>query len=216
MSRPRRRIFGPLFYSTLILAIVAMAYTGVVTTLEGDSWRTFKERQEIKDLVGRLRDKDPVVRESSMRLLVTKGSEVALPYLLEAARDPQSDARSLACQVLVEVYADPAVVVPALAAAASDDRDTVRLESARDFGRMHANEAKRVRSGPATPELTSDLKANSLETLSRLLKDRASEVRAAAAESLGSSPPTRRRSPASSRLPATRTEPSDSPRRGHF
>jgi HEAT repeat protein len=120
-----------------------------------------------------------------MRLLVTKGSEVVLPYLLEAARGPRSDARSLACQLLVEVYADPAVVVPVLAAAAGDDRDTVRLETARDVGRMHAYAAMSVRSGYAAPGLTSDLKANSLETLSRLLKDRASEVRAAAAEAHG-------------------------------
>jgi HEAT repeat protein len=175
MSRPRRRMFGPLLYSTLILAVLMIAYTGIVSTLQGDFWRSVRERQEVNDLVGRLRDQDPAVREWSMRHLVTKGPEVALPYLVETARDPNSGSRLLACQLLIHAYADPAIVVPVLVAAARDDRDVVRSEVARDFGPVHAQ------AGRLTPEL----KAQSLETLGRLLEDPASEVRAAAAESLG-------------------------------
>ncbi len=175
MPRPRRRMFGPLLYSTLVLAVFAIAYTGIESTIQGDFWRSVRERQDVKDLVGRLQDRDPLVREWAMRQLVTKGPEVARPYLLETARDPNGGSRLLAFQLLIHSFADPAVVVPVLVSAALDHRDAVRVEVARDFGRVN------VQAGRLTPEL----KARSLETLGRLLDDPASEVRAAAAESLG-------------------------------
>ncbi len=180
MSRRRRRLFGPLFYSTLALAFLATAYTGVVT-IGGDLVRKAEERQQMKSIVGMLRDTNPSTRETGAKLLITKGREVALPYLLESARDPHSKARALACQSLVQEYADPRVVIPVLAAAADDDREEVRIEVARDLGRVHAY----ARLVVASSSVPTDLKSTCMTVLIRLLKDRAGEVRTAAAGTLG-------------------------------
>ncbi len=54
----RRRVFGPLFYATLVLAFIATAYTGFVTVGK-DLMRTATERQEITHFARMLRDTHP-------------------------------------------------------------------------------------------------------------------------------------------------------------
>ena len=48
----------------------------------------------MKSIVGMLRDTNPSTRKTGAKLLITKGREVVLPYLLESARDPHSKARA--------------------------------------------------------------------------------------------------------------------------
>ncbi len=177
-------MFGPLLYSTLGVALIAWAYTGAVTFFE-EILRPARERQEIRSLAEALGDMNPIARENAARLLVAKGPEAVLPYLLEAARDPQSKGRALACRSLAQVQSDPSVVVPVLIAASDDVHEEVRLEVARDLQRVNVSAALVVRSRSVAPGLPPDLKAISLETLCRLITDRESGVRAAAAEALG-------------------------------
>ncbi len=184
MTRRRRRLFGPLLYFTLILAVIATAYTGIVT-VGGDLTRTAMERRQMKDIASMFRDTNSVMRESGAKILLTKGVEVSVPYLLEAAHDPRSEIRALACRSLVQAYADPRVAVPVLNAATGDAQEEVRLEAARGLGRVRAYAAVVGRSNWAGGDPTAHSQVNSVETLSHLLKDPASSVRAASAESLG-------------------------------
>ncbi|HLH28601.1 MAG TPA: HEAT repeat domain-containing protein, partial [Acidimicrobiales bacterium] len=129
MSRPKRRLFGPLFDSTLVVALLAAVYAlflQVAPMLEA-----IRDRRLVASQAAMLRAAEPAVRESAVNLLVARGPEVSLPILRDAARDPRGEVRALACQYLVKVGGDPSETVPVLIAAAGDDREDVRIEAAR-------------------------------------------------------------------------------------
>jgi HEAT repeat protein len=185
MSRPRRRLFGPLLYSTLVVAVLAVVYTA--------SWQVapifdaINDRRELASQVELLRAADPVAREQAARLLVTRGPAVSLPILRDAARDPRGEVRALACRSLVQGGGEPSATVPVLTAAAGDDREDVRIEAARGLGRvvvycsiLKGSRSASGESGGWTPTLRDE----ALGAVRRLLKDRSSLVRAEAAGAL--------------------------------
>ena len=209
MARQRRRIFGPLLYSTLVLAVIATATTWVVT-VGADRMRTAGEREQLNAFATMLQNANPAIRERGAKFLLTKGPEVALPYLLEAARDPHSAARALACRSLVEAFADPAVVAPVLIAAAGDDRDEVRLEVARGLGRVRLHGALASGRSESPHE---DEEPRNPEPFAQGIRAARSGPRRSRRSA--SSSPTRQRPPALPQPPATKTEPYALPQRGH-
>jgi HEAT repeat protein len=185
MSQPRRRLFGPLLYSTLVLALLAAvyaAYLQVTPVLE-----MIADRRQVASLVEMLRAAEPATRENAANLLVSRGPEVSMPILRDAARDPRGEVRALACQFLVKGGSDPSETVPVLIAAADDVREDVRVEVARGLGRVPLNRTiprgTRATSG-ASGGLMPALRDDALRTVRRLLKDRSGAVRAEAAGAL--------------------------------
>jgi HEAT repeat protein len=172
-------------YSTLVGALLATVYAA---SLQVDEWlKPISDRREVASLVELLRAADPAAREQAARLLVTRGPEVSLPILRDAARDPRGEVRALACRSLVQGGGEPWETVPVLIAAAGDDREDVRIEAARGLGRVvvHRSILKGSRSasgesGGWTPALRDEV----LGAVHRLLKDRSSLVRAEAVGAL--------------------------------
>ncbi len=185
MSRPKRRLFGPLFDSTLVVALLAAVYAlflQVAPMLEA-----IRDRRLVASQAAMLRAAEPAVRESAVNLLVARGPEVSLPILRDAARDPRGEVRALACQYLVKVGGDPSETVPVLIAAAGDDREDVRIEAARGLGRAAVSRAlpRGTGAGPGGPGgWTPELRDDAIRAVRRLLKDRSSPVRAEAAGAL--------------------------------
>jgi HEAT repeat protein len=176
----RRRVFGPLFYSTLVVALLALAFTAFLRALPA-----LEERHELRAAVDQLRNPDAGIRESAAVRLARRGDEAGLARLIEAARDPSAEVRASACRGLVAGQANPRVVVPVLVVAAKDTRDEVRLEAARGFGRVvDLATYFALPTAGAPGGLSPELRTECVDALRRLLGDRAYEVRAAAADAL--------------------------------
>jgi HEAT repeat protein len=205
MAKPRRRLFGPLFYSTVVIAFLSTGYTAVVVgwaTVE-ESLRKRSVLREEQALIASLRTNDSKVREGALAALMEKGSKAVVPYLLEAANDPRGDLRVLAYRYLVETDAGGEVVVPILAAAAGDRDENVRSEAVLAFRRLLLANSMRLIpvSAPVVQagriivipirEMTPALRGLSIKALRPLLKDRANTTRIAAADALGQLGPDR-------------------------
>jgi hypothetical protein len=128
MSRPRKKIFGPLLYSTLIVAAVAVVYTGLMRVLP-----KLDESRLVRSLVAELRGDNPRGRESAAIALLRRGSDVAVPYLIEAARDPRGEVRAMACRCLVNMGPEPSTVVPCWSSRRAMKTKTSDLRSRSDW-----------------------------------------------------------------------------------
>jgi HEAT repeat protein len=182
MSRPRRRMFGPLFYITVTVAVLLAGYVqleSLGTALA--AW--LRERS----LMQTLHADDSRVREAAIVTLMRNGSSKIVPLLVEAARDPRSEQRALACRYLVTAGTRPEEAVPILVAASSDTDPIVRFEVASSFGHLVRGNvfgmAQLASPSSGTPAV--DLRAASIVALRRLLKDPVGTTRVAAAEGLG-------------------------------
>jgi HEAT repeat protein len=181
MSRPRRRMFGPLFYTTVVVAILLTALTEVYT-----GFPMVTEWLRERSLIRSLRADDSGEREAAATTLVKLGSGSAVPQLIAAARDPRADLRAIACRYLIRAGAELGVVVPILVAAANDVAENVRYEAACAFGGLIAtSEPRRAQlivtsHGEASPRLRSA----SIKALRRLVHDQTTPTRIAAADAL--------------------------------
>jgi HEAT repeat protein len=190
MSRPRKRLFGPLLYSTLVAALLVAVYAAFLHV--EPMLDRLEDRRQLASLVEMLRAAEPATRENAANLIVTRGPVVSLPILRTAAHDPRGEVRALACQFLVKGGGDPSETVPVLIAAAGDQREDVRVEVARGLGRVSLYRTilrgARATSG-ASGGLTPVQRDDALRTVRRLLKDRSGPVRAEAAGALAESGP---------------------------
>jgi HEAT repeat protein len=180
MSQPRRRMFGPLLYSTAAVALLLFTLVQIGPKLP----KQVVEWQRERALIAALRANDSREREAAAAALVRMGSKRALPYLIDAANDSRSEVRMLACRYLAESSMEREVLVPSLIAAASDIDPSVRQEAALALGRIEQAAtlqfAVTSTGGPAP-----GLRTESQSALRLLLKDQASAARVAAADALG-------------------------------
>src|SRR5262249_34481168 len=186
MSRPRRRLFGPLTYSTLVLALLVAIYDVVLNApqwLEGAS-KALYERRAVQSLADSLRVADPALRERAARQLMARGPDVYKPVLRDAAGDPRGEVRALACRFLVEGWSEPSEVVPMLTAGGGDGQGLARRGAAQGMGRLAQGGRIRPGSGSLPGAPAPAQRDDVLRTLRRLLKDSSSLVRAEAARSL--------------------------------
>lgn len=180
MSGPRRRTFGPLFYWTLALGAIVAGFS-IVSRLQS----TIADRREMQSDIERLRSRDLMVREQAASQLEWRDRDVCMRIMVEATRDSWSTTRFLACRSLVKLGADPSVVVPVLAAGAADQEDMVRVETAHTLGTIAGLALVANRSySEARAVSAAALRGESLRMLGRLLNDRSSVVRGAAAAAL--------------------------------
>jgi HEAT repeat protein len=171
MSRPRRRMFGPFFYITVVIAVLLTAVVEIETFRPA-----IAEWLQERSLIRSLRADDSREREAAASALVSRSPSSSAPYLLELAHDRRGELRTLACRYLIQSGAERNVVVPILVAAASDIEPNVRHEAALALGRLAPFSKGSSLSGWQT---------ESVMALHRLLKDQASMNRVAAADSLG-------------------------------
>lgn len=175
MPGPRRRLFGPLFYSTLVGALLVLIYVGALQVPDwlGDRWRSFAERRQIEELTQGLRSPDEKVRQQSAWALLLKMPEVYRPILHEAARDPNDEVRALVCQHAVAGRVDPVEALDLLVGLADDRSESVRVFAAEGMGRLVAMST------------VGDRREEVRRVLRRYLKDSSPKVRAVSASSIG-------------------------------
>ena len=182
MAQPRKKLFGPLFYSTLVLAVLVTLYTAMVSVLP---W--LEERRDLQRLVDSLRSADANTRATAASSLAMRGDQRgSSPYLMDATRDSRPEVRAVAFSALTETSMNLNVVLPVLLAASRDSEAAVRRAAAKGIGRAVVFTSQSVPSSPETPGgLAPDSRERILKALRVLLKDPSSEVRAAAVSSLG-------------------------------
>ncbi len=180
MPRPKRRVFGPLFYSTLVLAVLVTTFTGIVTYREDlHGWR------KMRALTAALRSADPAESAWAVAGLPSMGPEIALPYLLEAARDPRGEVRVAAFRALVALRADPEATANLLVAATTDGLAEVRMVAATGLGRLIEQQGSTIWKVSGTPTLSASRRDAIREALRRLVFDESGGVQVAAVEALG-------------------------------
>jgi HEAT repeat protein len=190
MPTRRRKVFGPLFYSTLVVAFLVTSYVELElneSTIRG-YLRERSEWQQEQALLAELKSEDSIVRERALAALLKGHSSAVVPYLVEAARDPRREVRALASRHLTEAGADLEVIIPVLVAASSDADDTIRLQAALAFDRIRMQvqfQAGGPVMGSAGNGTQSRLRADTIKVLRLLLRDRVTATRIAAADALG-------------------------------
>ncbi len=89
MSRPRRRMFGPLFYTTAAAAVFLLACA------ELDSCGPIvAEWLRERSLIRALQADDSRQRDAAVVALIKMGSTKIVPHLLEAAHDSRGECAS--------------------------------------------------------------------------------------------------------------------------
>jgi len=171
MTRPRRRMFGPLFYVTAALAVVACVGTRVYVT-----WDQFVEAQQRQRMTAELRSRNPALRAAALNFLSRRGEGGFEPDLIAAAGDSDPGVRAAACGALGAVGGDFEVVIATLVVAARDSDGQVRSAAARSLGGVLHQVRLRAHSTAVTGPALAALKAG--------IGDADAEVRAAAADSL--------------------------------
>jgi hypothetical protein len=111
MSQPRRRIFGPLFYSTLLAAVLVSIFSGV--QLGKPRVEEWLRRHRLAAMMH-----DSRARLAAMPDLGWEDDEFSVPLLAEAARDQNEEVRIFACHLLLNKRAEPRLVMALLADAA--------------------------------------------------------------------------------------------------
>ncbi len=181
MAQPRRKLFGPLFYSTSVLAVLVLLFAAMVSVL---SW--VNERRELQNLVQSLRSSDPNARATAASSLAMRGDQNgSSPYLIEATRDARPEVRAVAYSALTETSMNLKDVIPVLLAAVRDSEPDIRRSAANGIARAVVFASQTVPSSPETHGgLAPDLREQILKALRVLLKDPSFKVRAAAVSSL--------------------------------
>ena len=141
MSRPRRKVFGPLFYSAL-LAWVLVAIYGVVEVARPRVETWLKHRA----IARMMRSPDVRTRLTAVLGLERESPAVARPYLLEALGDPNIDVRVAACRSLAHQGYESQTLISILSAAVDDENTETRIETTRIVSRIIALAGSKIRS----------------------------------------------------------------------
>jgi HEAT repeat protein len=148
-DRPRRKAFGPLFYTTAAFAAVLLAIRAAASIVVAwDEWsRERQEAQALRELVAATRDGNGEVRANALRSILetTKASRSFL--------DRPSRVHEL---------------LPLFVAGASDPDDEVRVEAARAIG-LVINVSAHAEQGDAAP--TRHDRKDCFRALRHLLRD---------------------------------------------
>jgi len=156
--KPRRKAFGPLFYTTATVAVILLAIRAAVTigSAWDDWWRERQETQALQQLVDATRDADSEVRANAFRSILaqTRKSRSFLDRPLHL-RD----------------------LLPAFLAGSNDADDVVRIEAARALGLVINVSAH---AGAGAESLTLKDREECLQSMRRFFKDPSPFVRDAA------------------------------------
>src|SRR5262249_52857968 len=132
----KRKIFGPLLYSTLAVAAVVLVLLGIgrsfhLVFLGIEKIATASEQSKIRSSIQKLGDRDPKVRDRAVEQLRRRAR--APPQLLEAMKKRDAGVRSQVCIVLETLIperdATAKAVLDALAEALADPDPLVRRQA---------------------------------------------------------------------------------------
>jgi HEAT repeat protein len=163
LTTRKRRVFGPLFYTTLVVAAISLLILGVWR-----AWPTISEDWTIRSLIQQLRDSDPKVQDLAVDQLANIGSNATI-QLTRALKDRHAGVRRQSSAILGRIWPRADAVASALINALDDDDSLVRCEAAEAL-RLNADNQRPDRAIPA---------------LRAVLRDRSWVTRRAAARALG-------------------------------
>jgi hypothetical protein len=129
-TKRRRALFGPLFYATLAVACLILAGLGLWLL-----WPTWRQSWEMRTYASDLGGPSPLFARRAAAKLAEAGP-VAVPWLAEAARDPDARVRSLVYSTLGYTRPLSKAAVEALIAGLRDDDARARCEAADALGRF--------------------------------------------------------------------------------
>ena len=129
MSR-NRRLFGPMLWGTLSLAVLAIGGLNVWERLP--TWRQY---QELRGLAGDLRSPDQLVNWQAASGL-TRAGAAGVPWLVRATRDPHAGVRLRAFTAVGRTLPLPKPALGALVGGLRDDDLRIRREAAGALGRF--------------------------------------------------------------------------------
>lgn len=130
VSRRGRVLFGPLLYSTLVVAGLILAGLGLWSL-----WPTWRQSWHMRTYAAELRGPSPLFARRAAGKLAQAGP-AAVPWLAEAARDPDARVRSLAFSTLGDTRPASKAAVEALIGGLRDDDARARYEAADALGRL--------------------------------------------------------------------------------
>jgi HEAT repeat protein len=124
----KRRVFGPLFYATLVFAAVFLLTLGVWR-----AWPTISEDWTVWSLIQQLGDSDPKVQDRAADQLAKIGSD-ATPQLIRALKGRDPGVRRRSCAILGMIRPRSDATTSALIETLGDDDSLVRCEAAEALG----------------------------------------------------------------------------------
>jgi HEAT repeat protein len=169
-----RRILGPLFYSSLFLALITLLSLGAWL-----AWPTVSRTGTIWWLSRQLASSDPGVRGRAAKILVAIGSDAA-PWVRGALRDRSAETRLLACETLRQIWPRPTSHFSDMIDALGDEDARVRGAAAEALGELW-EEPDSVTGGGT--------RDRAIRALCAASRDTSWEVRDSAVRALGSSSP---------------------------
>ena len=131
MERKRKRaLFGPLFYVTLGAACAILLGLGLWSL-----WPTWREYRELRTCAAELKGSSPLFARRAAEKLARAGP-VAVPWLTDAARDPDARVRALVYATLGDTRPASKAGVDVLIAGLRDGDARARCEAADALGRL--------------------------------------------------------------------------------
>lgn len=179
MVRQRKRMFGPLLYSTLLLGAFAAGYSALV--VYGPALR---DQWNQRLLVNQAHSGDPKAREEALNSLVARGAGVAMPHVTAATHDPNINVRIAAWRHLIELTRDPAVVIPVLSSGSNDPDPHARQAAAYGFVHLADVTEGMTRTRVTGAGWNANRRVESRKIVQRLLSDPNISVRISAAGAL--------------------------------
>jgi HEAT repeat protein len=129
-TKRRRNLFGPLLFGTLVLACLILVGFGVWSL-----WPTWRQYLEMRTYASELRGSSPLFAQRAAEKLARAGP-VAVPWLTDAARNPDARVRSLAFSTLGYTLPVSKGSIRTLVAGLKDDDARARCDAADALGRL--------------------------------------------------------------------------------
>jgi hypothetical protein len=129
-TKRRRRIFGPLLYGTLVLACLILAGLGLWS-----HWPTWRQSLEMRSYASELKGPSPLFAQRAADKLALAGP-AAVPWLTDAAKDPNARVRALAFSTLSYTLPASNGAVEALIVGLHDVDMIARYAAADALGRL--------------------------------------------------------------------------------
>lgn len=189
MPERRKRLFGPLLYSTLALSVVAVFAVIAMEALARLA-NAPPPMRPLDEIVADLRSDQEDVSRRALADLFRTGESTAIDVLRDEAKSSRAEMRRRACASLVLMKLDPSPFLPVLVDLADDPDAEVRAEAARALGLLPAFAKRRAYYGLRLPQVLDDSeRASAVAALRTLAKDDDSVVQYEAARSWASVDP---------------------------
>lgn len=129
-TKRKRVLFGPLLYGTLVLACLILMGLGLWSL-----WPAWRQSMEMRKYASELRGSSPLFARRAAEKLA-KAGPMAVPWLADAAKDPDARVRSLAFSTLGNTLPLSKAAIKTLVAGLGDEDARARCEAADALGQF--------------------------------------------------------------------------------